>query len=227
MNKLAVTATGSITDAPLLVHFAATLAHRLRNPLTGMITAIQLLQMQEQSSQLHDLIEQEIGRLETVVREMLHFADQQLEPAQEIALENHMLPLLPCERDFIWEGLDHRLYVVCRPLELSQVLHTVLHYMHAVTDASQPLFIQVSRHSGVPHPHLALRIAQTPEAGTTLCTGRMGWFGDEGAMPGSTMALSMAQTILLSYGLQLRAQRSPNGSRILIAELPVTPLDLT
>jgi hypothetical protein len=215
-----------LADAPLLSHFAATLAHRLRNPLTGISTAIQLMQMQGLGSQLHDLIAQEIQRIDGVVKEMLHFADQSLEPPQEIALESSLLPHLPCERDFIWDGLDAHLYVVCRPLELSQVLHTLLHYLHAVTPTLDPLYIQVTRHQGAPHPHLALRLAQTDQMGTVLCTGRTGWLGDEEDVPGSSMALSMVQTILLSYGLQLRAQKTLEGSRILIAELPITWLDV-
>lgn len=219
-------AASPFADAPLLTHFAATLAHRLRNPLTGISTAIQLLQMQEQGGQLHRLIEQEIQRLDAVVKEMLHFADQALEPPQEIPLETHLLPLLPCERDFVWEGLEGNPYVVCRPLEVGQVLHTLLHYLHAVTPAHLPIYIRVTRHSGEPHPHLALRLAQSDESGVTLCTGRMGWFGDEELVPGSSMALSMVQTILLSYGLQLRAQKTDAGDRILVAELPIMPLEL-
>lgn len=227
MQTLSTLTASPLADAPLLVHFAATLAHRLRNPLTGISTAVQLMQMQGMGSQLHDLIEQEIQRIDGVVREMLYFADQQLEPPQEIALESSLLPHLPCERDFIWDGLDAHLYVVCRPLELSQVLHTLLHYLHAVTPTLEPLYVQVTRHQGAPHPHLALRLAQTDQMGTILCTGRAGWLGDEEQLPGSSMALSMVQTILLSYGLQLRAQKTLDGHRILIAELPITPLDVS
>lgn len=216
----------SLSSGPLLVHFAATLAHRIRNPLSGISTAVQLLQMQSGSqSYLCELISQEIKLLDEIVGEMLRFADQQMEPAQELQLEGALLPQLPCGRDFVVSGLDEQLYVVCRPLELSSVLHVLVHYMHAVICDDKPLYIDVRRISAQPQPHLCLRFAEADLPGIKIVTAREGWFGDEELVPGSTMGLDLVQTTLLSYGLHLRAQRDECDRRILVAELPITPLD--
>jgi len=216
----------SLSSAPLLVHFAATLAHRIRNPLAGISTAVQLLQMQSSTQgYLCELISQEIRQLDEIVGEMLRFADQQMEPAQELQLEGALLPLLPCGRDFIVSGLDAQLYVVCRPLELSSVLHVIVHYLHSVIPDDCPIYIDVRRVSAKPQPHLCLRFSETDLPAVKIATAREGWFGDEEAVPGSTMGLALVQTTLLSYGLHLRAQRDELNRKILVAELPITPLD--
>lgn len=216
-----------------LGHMAAGIAHEIGNPLTAISSVVQLLQRrttdEKQLTQLHR-VQENIGRITTIVREMVDFS-------KPVSTENSKMNLNDSIRDavgllkhdtrsrnvrFVLE-LDQNLpSILAIPDQLHQVmLNLILNAVDAVTDKNKPI-VSIRTYSaggmvcaevadngsGIP-PNIKNRIFEP-------------FFTTKKVGKGTGLGLSVTHNIITGIGGQITVSSSP-GETVFEILIPVAP----
>lgn len=199
-----------------LGEMATAVAHELLNPLTGVKTALQLLDRTHKSAEVHDTVtavDAEVHRVEQMARRLMSFARPSMPQPQTVELDELMPRLLSATAA---EGEAHRVRVVSAlngvrtvtadPDLLLQVLvNLVINACQATPDGGDAIEIRARAESG-------WRIVEVVDRGRGLSrevAARLFSPFVTDKRDGHGLGLAVSQNIALAHGGRIEAH--PNG----------------
>ena len=221
---------------------AASVAHEINNPLSGILNYAQLLKRTERGSSriFVDEIEREAKAVATIVRSLLHFgrADETTAVAVEVreVVENTLTlvrTLLDKENITIRVQLDEDMpVIVCRLQQLQQVLinlvmnaRDALHRRAASRTDDKEIVIRLKNQPKPTGDHVTLEVIDNGDGFDEATAERIfdPFFTTKPHGEGVGLGLSISHGIVAAHGGRLSCKSDPGLSTEFLVEIPCTP----